>query len=156
MKTIAFFGHRQIYDLHAVQEKVIKTLKDIIPQGGANLLIGCHGDFDNIVLSACLDYKKNINHDIKIIIVLTSFSFLKKDEYGFSRADFYKEKGCETIFYDIENVHYKNRISVSNKRMTEDSDLIVCFVDTKSYKSGAKRAVGYAIKQNKKIINLFY
>ena len=39
--------------------------------------------------------------------------------------------------------------------MIDDSDLIVCFVDMSAYGSGAKKAVSYALKQNKKVINLF-
>ncbi len=39
--------------------------------------------------------------------------------------------------------------------MVDESDLIICYVDMNNYKSGAKTTILYAIKQNKKIINLF-
>ena len=80
---------------------------------------------------------------------------LKKDEYGNSRIDFYKNNDCKTLFYDIEDIHYKNRITYSNKKMVDESDIIICYVDMNSYKSGAKTAVKYALKQNKKVINLY-
>ena len=155
MKSIAFFGHRQIFNESLIREKFFETLKYIIPQGFSRLLIGCHGDFDKLALSTCLRYKKNIDPNIQINVVLTSFSFLKKDDFGYSRVDFYKDKHCETIFYDIEEVHFKNRISFSNKKMVDNCDLIICYVDMNSYRSGAKTAINYAIKQNKTVINLF-
>ncbi len=155
MKTIAFFGHRRVLEFNKVKEKLLKILKDVIKRKGVTFLIGCHGDFDNLALSVCLDYKKNIDNDAKINVILTSVSYLNKDDNGVSRADLYLNKGGETIFYNIEEIYYKKRIEYSNKKMVDNSDLIICYVDTKSYKSGAKKAVNYAVKQNKKIINLF-
>ena len=155
MKTIAFFGHRHILDNRIIQEKLIKTLKEVTPQGFSRFLIGSHGDFDKLVLSTCLNYKNTIDNRVKINVVLTNLSFLNKDEYGFSKADIYNNKNCETMFYDIEETHFKNRITVSNKKMVDESDLIICYVDMKAYRSGAKTAVYYALKQNKKVVNLF-
>lgn len=59
------------------------------------------------------------------------------------------------MFYDVEDIYYKNRITYSNKKMVDNCDLVICYVDMKSYKSGAKTAVNYALKQNKKVINLY-
>lgn len=154
MKTIAFFGHRRLFDNSATQKRLIETLQEVVPQGFSRLLIGCHGEFDKLVLSTCLNHKNTIDNHIKINVVLTSLSFLNKDEYGFSKADIYN-KNCETIFYDIEETHFKNRITFSNKKMVDESDLIICYVDMKAYRSGAKTAVNYALKQSKKVINLF-
>ena len=155
MKTIAFFGHSQILNTNEIRKRILKTLKEVIPQGYTRLLIGCHGDFDNLALSTCVEFRNNYNQNIKINVVLTNLSYLNKTEFGYSKINFYKEINCDTFFYDIEKLHYKNRIIFSNKKMVEDSDLIICYVDNNSYRSGAKKAVQYAIKQNKKIINLF-
>ncbi|MBO5304332.1 MAG: hypothetical protein J6A99_01520 [Clostridia bacterium] len=155
MKTIAFFGHRKLFNKNKIKEKVFEKLKEVIPQGFSRVLVGCHGDFDNIALSVSLNYKEKFDQNLEICIVLTSLTYLTKDENGYSCADIYKEKGCETIFYDIEETYFKNKIIVSNKKMVNDSDLIICYVDMKSYKSGAKIAINYALKQNKKIINIF-
>lgn len=76
---------------------------------------------------------------IEVNVVLTNLSFLNKDKFSYSRADFYKEKGCNTIFYDIEDIYFKNRIIFSNKKMVDDSDLIICYVDMQASKSGAKK-----------------
>lgn len=155
MKTISFFGHRQIFKSDIVQKNIVEILKAFLPQGYSRILVGCHGDFDRLVLSSCINYKKIHQCDLKISVVLTSLSFLNKDYFGLSKADIYRNMECETIFYDIENIHFKNRITFSNKKMVDESDLIICYVDMNMYKSGAKTAVRYALKNNKKVINLF-
>ena len=155
MKNIAFFGHSRVYDKHQLNKKLFELLKVYVPQGYTNFLVGCHGDFDKLVCSTCKNYKTNLKQNVKINVVLSSLSFLTKNQYGFSKADIYKNDGYETIIYEIEQVHHKQRITFSNKKMVDSSDLIICYVDMKSYKSGAKTTINYAIRQNKKIINLF-
>ena len=130
-------------------------MKKVTFKEDCKLLIGCHGEFDNITLLTCLNFKKTVNPNIKLSVVLTNVSYLNKDKYGYNKLTFYENNDCETIFYDIEDVHYKKRIAFSNKQMVDNSDLIICYVDNNAYKSGAKTAINYAKKQNKKIINLF-
>ena len=155
MRSIAFFGHRHIYNKYQLKEKIASLLIEIIPQRFSNILIGSHGEFDRLALSTCLNYKNTVNNNIAINVVLTSLSALNKDEYGFSKVDFYDKSNCETMFYDVEDIYYKNRITYSNKKMVDNCDLVICYVNMKTYKSGAKTAVNYALKQNKKVINLF-
>ena len=155
MKTISFFGHSTIIDNDELSQRVKQVLAEEMCKGCSEFLIGCHGDFDSIALQCCLDFKKEVDPAVKITAVLTSLSFLKKDEFGYGKAEFYKKKGCQTIMYDIEEVHYKNRINYSNRKMVDNSDIIICFVDMKAYRSGAKRAINYALRRNKKVINLY-
>lgn len=68
MKTIAFFGHRQIFNQEVVEERLMKTLQGLMLQGDIKLLIGCHGDFDNIALSTSLSCNKSSNNNIKIVL----------------------------------------------------------------------------------------
>ena len=93
MKTIAFFGHRKLFNKNKIKEKVFEKLKEVIPQGFSRVLVGCHGDFDNIALSVSLNYKEKFDQNLEICIVLTSLTYLTKDENGYSCADIYKEKG---------------------------------------------------------------
>ena len=152
-KTCSFFGHREVIDKEALHERLVKELVDLIPHKYSRFLVGSHGEFDKVALSACLKYRELFDSSIKINVVLTNLSSLNKtNQYKF---DYYKSKNCEIVFYDIEKVHFKRCISFSNKKMVDDSDLIICYVDMQSYKSGAKTAVNYALKHNKKVINLF-
>jgi len=108
-----------------------------------------------MVLMSSLNYKKNINCNLRITIVLTSFNILKRDSLGYCKFDYYKNQGCESVIYNIEEEYFKNRIIKSNKKMVDECDLVVCYVDMKKMDSGARKAVKYAIKQGKKVINLF-
>lgn len=155
MKSIAFFGHRAIYNDDIISERLNNTLKSVISKGFSRLIVGSHGDFDKLALSVCLNYKKSIDNEIQINVVLTNLSSLNRGKRGYSQADIVNDMGCEPIFYDVEEEHYKNRITVCNKKMVDDSDLIICYVDMRKYVSGAKKAVNYALKQNKRVINLF-
>lgn len=155
MKSITFFGHRQIYNDVIIRERLENTLKSVISKGFSRLIVGSHGDFDKLALSVGLNYKKSINKEIQINVVLTNLSSLNRGKYGYSQADIINDMGCEPIFYDVEEEYYKKKITVCNKKMVDDSDLIICYVDMEKYNSGAKKAVKYALKQNKWVINLF-
>lgn len=155
MKTVSLFGHGLLFNKKLVSQRLFNLLKEIVPQGFTNFLIGCHGDFDNISLTECKRYKEKVDENVNVCVVLTSLSYLSRQKCDYSLADLYDFENCQTVFYDIEDKHYKNRITYSNKKMIDNSDLIICYVDMKSYKSGAKNAIKYAIKNNKKIINLY-
>lgn len=143
-KTIAFFGHRVLRNTD-IRERVKRAVESNICDNVC-CLIGTHGDFDRLALAVCRELRKIHSH-IKIRVVFTTVKALQKD------ADMYGD--VETMIYDIEEDHFKNQITASNKKMIDDSDLIVCYVDVNKYRSGAKRAVEYALKQGKEVINLF-
>ena len=150
MITITFFGHRLVLKAD-LRQKLYDCLNGILKkEKNIRFLIGTHGEFDSIALSVCRELRRVFS--CKITVVFTSLSFLQK-KGDYSLADFYKD--VETLTYDIENVFYKKRIAVSNQKMVDESDVIVCYVDMNRTCSGAKKAVVYGIKKNKKIINLF-
>lgn len=59
------------------------------------------------------------------------------------------------MFYPIENEHFKNRITMSNRYMIDDSDLVIAYVDMKFNRSGAKKSFSYASK-TKKVVIIFF
>lgn len=148
--VIAIFGHRRVCSPSLVSERLYWRLEEKIIQGYNKILIGCHGDFDKIALDVCCELKKCYN--IEINVVLTSLTMLSRKR-GFATADIYDK--YKTIMYDIENVHYKNKIIVSNRHMVDDSDLVICYVNYDSGWTGARQAVDYAKKKGKEIVNIF-
>ncbi len=58
MKTVAFFGHRKIFNREEVKKRIMEKLLEITPIGYVNFLVGEHGEFDRIALSTVLEYKK--------------------------------------------------------------------------------------------------
>lgn len=149
--TCAFFGHGSIFNQTLLREKLKRAIENMIINGAVSFLIGTHGDFDKLALSVCRELR-NKYKDIQITIVLTSINSLNK-KYGYSKADYYDD--VQTIFYPIEEVYFKQRITISNRYMVDSCDYVICYVDMNKTHSGAKAAVKYAQKKNKEIINLF-
>ncbi len=150
MKRMAFFGHRIVAESEQVKRLVYQILKEKTQQGYREILVGSHGEFDKIVLLECLKYKREIDESLKITLVLTTLSTIGKRKDKNSQNDLF-----ETLIYEIEQEYFKNRINFSNRKMIDDCELIVCYVDMNRGVSGAKKAVKYAIKKGKEIINLY-
>ena len=53
----------------------------------------------------------------------------------------------------VINSHYKSAISVRNRWMVENSDIILSYIHRNF--GGAFTAVKYAVRLNKKVINLY-
>ena len=153
MKTICFLGHRQFHP-RDLEERLSSTIKENISfDEDVLFLMGRHGDYDRLALSVCRQIRKEYPK-VKITVVFTSLAILRKpEEEMYSVADMYDD--VDTMIYNIEEEHFKNQIVSSNKQMVDDSDIVICYVDFDKRQSGAKIAVKYAQKQNKKVINLF-
>lgn len=124
-KTITFLGHRKVLKRDIIKKRLLELLKEKIPQGYLNVLVGNHGEFDELALNCCLEFKKTIEN-LDITLVFTSLTILKK-EYGYSLNDHYKRIGCKTMMYDIEEEYFKNQIVVSNRKMIDDRfDYLLC------------------------------
>ena len=146
-KRVAFIGHRNIYD-RTLRERLKEVVQNEINNGCEKFIMGMHGAFDNMALSVCRELR-NINKTIEIEVVLTSLNTIKNVSEYVSYSDVF------TSIYEIEEVHYKRQIIVSNQKMIDDSDVLICYVDKNVARSGAKIALKYAEKRGVKIINLF-
>lgn len=152
-KTCSLFGHRRMWLNDGIKEKLKNELTKQIENGFVRFLIGTHGDFDSLALSVLRSLKQKYQY-LQIGLVFTSLYAFQKKYNGYSVADLYSD--CEIFMYPIEEEYYKRQIIISNRYMINESDLVVCYVNPKTYQSGSKLAMKYAIKQNKKVINLFF
>ena len=145
----AFIGHRNVY-YSIIKERLQTAIEQQIADGCKSFVMGIHGEFDEMALSACR-FARSIHSDIQIEVVLTSYHTIqKKDEF-----DFVPYQDVDTIMYDIEDEHFKMQITVSNRKMIDECDTLICYVDKKRSPSGAKTAMNYAKRKGVKIINLF-
>lgn len=112
--------------------------------------MGTHGEFDAMALSVCRE-KRKVYSGINIDVVLTSYHKIEK-KMGFDHISY---RDVNTIMFDIEEEHYKRRITASNRKMIDECDTLICYVDIKYEPSGAKTAMKYAQKKGLKIINIF-
>lgn len=147
-RRVAFIGHRNIL---CSNDKLRKKLKEIVKKeidNGCNFFtMGMHGEFDDLALSVCLELKREIK-SIEIEVAFTSYNAIKKYAEIFSYSD------IKTCMYEIEEEHYKRQIIVSNQKMVECCDTLICYVDERISHSGAKNVVKYARKIGLEIINL--
>lgn len=143
---VSFFGHSFISYGVNIKDRIYETVNHLISLGASIFNVGLYGDFDKIALSCCRELKKK-NENLKVIVAFNSLNQINKN------AELYKD--VETCYYETNGVYYKNKIIEMNKQIVDKSDIIVCYVDYNKSRSGAKRAVEYAQKQGKKIINLF-
>ena len=147
MKT-AFIGHRQIF-AKDIKERLIAAIQTEIENGCKGFTMGTHGEFDTLSLSICRSLRKT-HTDLEIEVVITSLNSIKKD--GKLAAPFADVK---TVMFDIEETHYKRKITLSNRQMIDGCDTLICYVNPLEYRSGAKTALRYAEKRGLKIVNLY-
>ena len=146
MKT-AFIGHRNLLPSDIAQRLKLAIGKEIA-LGCQSFIMGTHGDFDRAALSVCRGMQK-IYPNLKIEVVIYSLAPRQ------SAAIYPQAVGVTTVMYEIENLHYKQRITASNRQMINDCDTLICYVRPKRWRSGADRVRQYAIKKGLKIINLY-
>ena len=155
MDYVALCGHSDVLEFLCYNQ-LSYEVEQLVKSGYKHFTMGTHGNFDRIVLNICKKIRKTYT-DISILVVITSFNDIKKhvimDDYGIDSYTPYDD--VETVMYDIEEVYYKRRITESNKKMIDNSTILLCYVDENRKYSGAKNTMLYAKKKNKKIINIF-
>ncbi len=133
-----------------LSERLRDAVEREIKNGCRCFTMGTHGDFDQMALAVCQQLKTKYPA-IKIEVVLTSLSQIVVPEDG----DYQPYQGEETIMYEIETLHPKQRIFASNQQMIDTCDTMICFaVDDWHLTNGTHKAVKYAQKRGLKIINL--
>ena len=148
MKT-AFIGHRKIF-AKDIDKRLTAAIQAEIEGGCTTFTMGTHGEFDSLALNACRRLRHTCK-ELEIEVVITSLNAIKKDD-EFATAPYGDVK---TVMYDIEDAHFKQRITLSNRQMIDSCDTLVCYVNPSESKSGAKTALRYATKRGLKIVNLY-
>lgn len=150
-KTCAFIGHQIAPE--SCKEKIYNAAENLIKtKNVSQFYVNRHGKFDEMSLSVLRQLKIKYPH-IKICVVFENANY-KKDKFGHSKLDDYTD--CEIVSFFIENTYFKAKIEETNKKMIEAADFVVCWVDLSAkFHSGAQKAVVYAQKLNKTIINLY-
>ncbi len=151
MRKTAFIGHRQIF-ANTLNKRLVAAITNEIKSGCLNFTMGTHGDFDRLALSTCRTLR-NLYHDISIEVAITSLNSIITPDAGADCFNHFAD--VNTVIFDIEETHYKRRITISNQKMIDSCDTLICYVDVKRYQSGAKTALNYAKHRGLRIINLY-
>lgn len=152
-RRIAFIGHRYI-EWDVVKSKLTHAISNEIANGCDSFVMGAKGEFDRLALGICKDLRKS-NGDIDIEVVITSMNEIKPRYDNVYGGMVYPLKDVKTVMYDIENVHFKRRITESNKLMIDSADTLICYVNENMNRSGAKLGFDYAKRKGLRIINLY-
>lgn len=156
-KKICFIGHRHIYNYKEIREKLYNIVEEEIKNGCKFFTMGTHGEFDEMALSVCRKLRK-VYTDIEIEIVITSFKTIEPiidHDPIFGNEKYIPYSDVKTIMYDIEEEHYKRKIVKSNQQMIDNSDTLICYVNTTKTYGGAILAYKYAKKKGLQLVNLY-
>lgn len=153
-RRVSFIGHSSILPMD-IEERVENAVKEQLNLGCNNFIMGTRGDFDQIAMRVCRRLQMS-NENLFFEVVITSLNQLKPivecDRFGIYK--YYPYEGINTVMYDIEECHYKRRITESNRQMIANSDTLICYVNEERLSHGAKSAMKYAIKRGINVINL--
>lgn len=143
---VSLFGHRDIESLREIDELLIPRLKELISSHQfTTFFIGRSGEFDeyaaSIIKRLCEVHGKE---KAELALVLP---------YPVSRLDDY-DKYYDSIIIpeSLATAHPKAAITLRNRRMIDNSDLVIVYVKRKF--GGAYEALRYAQRTNKTIISL--
>lgn len=148
---ICLFGHSTIFNDLEISKRLIKAIEKLTFDT-LELYFGTHGDFDNLCFYTLKQLSDN-NKKISIHIVLSSPRPYKKYKYKPSKID--KYKGFETFSFDIDEIHFKQQIIVTNQKMVDKCDICICYINPNKTYGGALKTFKHARSQNKEIINIF-
>ena len=143
---VAFFGHRRIYNIREIEEKLVPILNELIlTKEYVEFYIGRNGEFDEFAASVIKREQKQLDRGNSVLILTLPYT-VKDIEYY---ADYYDE----IVIPDaIGKAHPKAAITLRNRWMADTADLIIAYVEREE--GGAYAAVKYANKNNKNVINL--
>lgn len=145
--TVSLFGHREILDLRRLNDNLFPIIKELMQaKAYVSFLIGRSGEFDKYAASLIKRKQKEIgkeNNDITLVLPYTVADIKYYEEYYDSII----------IPESVYGVHPKSAITLKNRWMIEQSDLVIVYVEHDS--GGAHTAMKYAERLNKKIINIY-
>ena len=115
--SVAFIGHRQIFD-RDLESRLYSAVETEIKKS-CKTFMGTHGDFDIMALAVCRSLRK-IYKDIKIEVVITRLAQIRPTivdhSYEFGDEVYKPYENVETVMFDIENTHFKQKITKSNRK----------------------------------------
>jgi uncharacterized phage-like protein YoqJ len=153
MHTCCFFGHRTIDETEQLKSKLNEIIENLIMNDKVDtFLFGSKSRFDDLCHELVTKLKEKHPH-IKRIYVRAEYPCIS-DHYKNYLLDSY-----EDTYYPERIIGSGRAIYVErNYEMINKSHFCIVYYDEQkaptTRKSGTKIALDYAIKQNKKIINV--
>ena len=143
---VSLFGHREIDDLFKLEKLLFPVIKGLIQtKTYVSFFVGRNGEFDEYAASVIKRAQKAVGKENNEITLVLPYSVASIEYYG----NYYDDI---IIPGSLSGVHSKAAITKKNRWMVEMSDLVIVYVARN--KGGAYKAMKYAKKLNKNVINL--
>ena len=150
-KICSFFGHRKINESNDLYNKVYNIIIDLVEKEGVDTFyFGGFGEFDDLCYAIvsklkekyCFIQRIYCLEDIRYINPLKRPKYLKSEDYE------------SFIYLPLSYDYCYTRIYYRNCAMIDSSDYVVFYAMPKN-DSGAYKALKYAIRTKKPIVNLY-
>ena len=144
--TVSLFGHREIADLQRLDDQLAPIIKELIQKNSyVSFLIGRNGRFDEYAASVIKRAQKETGKENSEVALVLPYTVADIDYYS-------KYYDSIIIPESVHGAHPKSAITLKNRWMIEQSNLVIVYVERN--KGGAHAAMQYARKLNKNIVNL--
>ena len=143
---VSLFGHREINNLQHIDDQLVPIIKELIQTKlHVSFLIGRNGEFDEYAASLIKCVQREVgkeNSDMTLVL-----------PYAVANIEYF-EKYYDSIIIpeSVHGTYIKAAITLKNRWMIEQSDLVIVYVERDS--GGAYMAMKYAEMLEKNIINI--
>ncbi len=152
--TCCFLGHRNIEDAKELEVKLFELIEELIVNKNIDtFLFGSKSEFNSLCYDVVDGIKKKHPH-IKRVFVRAEYPYISENYRS------YLLKSFEDTYYpehmtDAGRAAYVER----NRELIDKSDICIFYythdyTPTKKRKSGTLLAYDYALRKNKRIINI--
>lgn len=149
-KICSFFGHRKIVITDILKKELETVIEKEILKGCNNFYFGGFGDFDELCHKLVSKLKEKYPN-IRRIFCLSDPRHLRE----WKRPKWLKNEDYEEFVYlDLRFDWWYQRIYYRNCAIIDQSDVIIFYAEQINT-SGAYKALKYALKKKKRVINLF-
>ncbi len=117
--TVSLFGHRKIDDLKELHNQLTPLINELLQTNPyVTFLIGRNGEFDEYAASVIKSLQKEIGKEKSDITLVLP--------YKVSDLEYYENYYDSIIIPDcVYGVHHKSAITLKNRFMIEQSDLVI-------------------------------
>lgn len=149
-KSCSVFGHSKIEITKELENNLKSTFKMLITQENVKYFyFGGFGEFDDLCHSIITELKNEYSEIYRIFCLSDP-----RHQRLSKRPKWLKDEDYEEITYlDLNFDYWYTRIYYRNCEIIDRSDFVVFYVNH-AEKSGAYKALQYAIKKKKQIINV--
>ena len=154
--VVAFVGHRTIENYEVVKERLTEVVIALIENESADtFMFGSVGDFSLLCYEVVSELREKYPHIRRVYV---------RAEY-----DVISEDGIKYFYSHYEDMFFSDKVLragarsyvVRNQVMVDMCDVLVTHCDVnyqppRKTKSGTQMAVAYALKKNKRVINIKY